>query len=180
VPPLVLIGYFPKTTAIPPNYRLPDRVQEICTVSNCINAPEKWVNHWTHNELGFYSSPSAANAVIRPSPLPWSLFAYRMLPVRFAENSAEEIILPHLDVEPLDETFRSIGFDSVSKSISFCFECSPLSCNYLALEEPVNRYCLLNTLEEAIAAAMRFAADEPEPGPYYVIEVLRRENSTAR
>jgi hypothetical protein len=37
----------------------------------------------------------------------------------------------------------------------------------------VNRYCLMGTVNEAVMLAERFSIEEPEPGPYYVIEVLR-------
>jgi hypothetical protein len=47
----------------------------------------------------------------------------------------------------------------------------------MAAEVPVNQYCLIDTLEEAIAAAVRFSKEEPEPGPYYVVEVLREAES---
>jgi len=43
----------------------------------------------------------------------------------------------------------------------------------MAAEAPVNRYCLLETLEEAMALAQRCSLEEGEPGPYYVLEVLR-------
>jgi hypothetical protein len=35
-------------------------------------------------------------------------------------------------------------------------------------------YCLLDTLPAAYAAALDFARDEPEPGPYIIFEILRR------
>jgi hypothetical protein len=38
----------------------------------------------------------------------------------------------------------------------------------------VNEHCLMKTLEAAVAAARRFSLEEPEPGPYYVVEVLER------
>ena len=53
------------------------------------------------------------------------------------------------------------------------FECSPLSCNGLATEVPVNRACLLDSLEEAVALARRCAREQPEPGSYFVVEVWR-------
>ena len=37
---------------------------------------------------------------------------------------------------------------------------------------PVNEHCLFATLQSAIAGAERFAAEQPEPGDYYVVEVL--------
>ncbi len=52
------------------------------------------------------------------------------------------------------------------------FECSPLSCNEMAAEISANEFCLFRGLNAAIAGAQRFAAEQPEPGDYYVIEVL--------
>jgi hypothetical protein len=81
-------------------------------------------------------------------------------------------------VEPLPPSFISIGFDAVSKSTSDFFECSPLSCNHMAAHiAGVNRYCLMDTLNEAVMLAERFSIEEPERGPYYVIEVLREGQS---
>jgi hypothetical protein len=52
------------------------------------------------------------------------------------------------------------------------FECSPLSCNAMATEMDTNEYCLFDSLEAAVAGAARFSIEQPEPGDYYVIEVL--------
>ena len=52
------------------------------------------------------------------------------------------------------------------------FECSPLSCNSIAGEMGANEYCLFDLLEAAIAGAMRFKIEQPEPGDYYVVAVL--------
>ena len=70
--------------------------------------------------------------------------------------------------------FRSLGYDAVHKYLDdiLGFECSPLSCNSLAQEWPVNRYCLLDDLTTAIEAARRFSIEKPEPGMYYVAEVF--------
>lgn len=43
----------------------------------------------------------------------------------------------------------------------------------MALVVAVNRHCLIDHLDAAIATATRFSVEEPEPGPYYVVEVLR-------
>ncbi len=37
----------------------------------------------------------------------------------------------------------------------------------------VNRFCLVDTLGEAISLAERFSRGEAEPGPYYVLNVWR-------
>ena len=51
------------------------------------------------------------------------------------------------------------------------FGCSPLSCNYMAQEYPVNRHCLVDDLVTAQAMARDFATGNCEPGSYCVVEV---------
>ncbi len=51
------------------------------------------------------------------------------------------------------------------------FFCSPLSCNGMAAEYPVNRSCLVDDLETAVTMARDFATGNCEPGPYCVVEV---------
>jgi hypothetical protein len=168
-----LAGYFPKTTGVPPGWTASDRVEEICSVSHCINSgPDGWIDKWLHNELGFFNTRSDAVAVTMGDNS-FKLFAYRLLPIRFRDGNTEPVAIALFHVEQLPSSFVSLGFDAVSKSISSFFECSPLSCNNMAAEAPVNRFCLLETLEEAMAFAERCSLGEGEPGPYYVLEVLR-------
>ena len=49
-----------------------------------------------------------------------------------------------------------------------------LSCNGMAESIPVNEFRLLDDLQAALAAAQRFGVEQPEPGPYVVVEVLAR------
>jgi hypothetical protein len=44
----------------------------------------------------------------------------------------------------------------------------------MAAEIGTNEYCLFPELDDAIAGAERFAIEQPEPGDYYVVEVLER------
>lgn len=167
---LHLAGYFPKPAAVPDGWPAAARVDEICSVSTCLNAPPAgWIHRWLHNELGFFNTRADARAV-GPG---LALFAYRLWPFRFAEGRLEALAVPHLAVEPLSADFVSLGFDAVSKSASSFFECSPLSCNTMALEIPVNRFCLVDSRPEAAALAERFSRGNQEPGPYHVLEVLR-------
>jgi hypothetical protein len=53
------------------------------------------------------------------------------------------------------------------------FGCAPLSCNHEAKNYPINRWCLLDNIEDARRAMQTFAAEEPEPGPYMIAEVWR-------
>jgi hypothetical protein len=50
-------------------------------------------------------------------------------------------------------------------------ECSPLSCNLLATEWSANRWCLLDSFDDALRAAAAFPQGGAEPGPYVLLEV---------
>jgi hypothetical protein len=52
------------------------------------------------------------------------------------------------------------------------FGCSPLSCNGMAENISVNEFCLIDDMETALTAARRFGVEQPEPGPYVIVEVL--------
>jgi hypothetical protein len=172
---LVLVGYFPRRTNLPAGLSFSTNVDELCSVSDCLKAaPENWVEHWRHNDLGFFNTCQDALSILPPDASGFSLFAYRLLPIRYLKDQAEPIEIAAQSAEPLPPGFVSLGFDVVNKTFSAFFECSPLSCNGMADEVAVNRFCLVATLDEAIAFAERCAREEPEPGPFYVLEVLRQ------
>jgi hypothetical protein len=174
---LQLVGYFPKTSAVPSGWTASNRVEQICSVSNCINSgPEGWIGKWLHNELGFFNTRTDAVGLTRDHADGFEIFAYRLLPRRFKDGWIEAFTIPQLHVAPLSSSFVPLGFDAVSKSLGAFFECSPLSCNNMAAEVPVNRFCLLETVGEAMTLAERCSRGEGEPGPYYVLEVLRESS----
>jgi len=162
-----------KRTSVPADWTAAS-VIELCSVSPCLApAPEDWVEHWLHNEIGFFNTRRDALSVPPSGAADFSLFAYRLLPLRYLKDRTEPFEVLAESVEPLPADFVSLGFDVVNKTVTPFFECSPLSCNGMASEVAVNRFCLLETLDEAISFAQRCAREEPEPGPFYVIEVLR-------
>jgi hypothetical protein len=109
------------------------------------------------------------------------MYAYRLLPALFHESGMETgHPLPALDVAPIPRHFTRIGYDAVGRyagdhheggALTPSFSCSPLSCNLMAEGQPVNRYCLVDDLESAVAMARDFTAGNSEPGPYCVVEV---------
>jgi hypothetical protein len=173
----MLAGYFARRVMQRPDHLDIPGVREICSVSECMSAgADNWIASWRHNGLGWFNTIADALSVV-PQPLraEFRLFAYRIHPEGFRGGQRTALIVPD-DVrpEPLPDAFRSLGFDSASKSSEqgMSLECSPLSCNGLASELPVNEHCLFPTLEAALAGAERFAVEQPEPGEYYVVEVL--------
>ena len=172
-------GYFAKHIVTRPEWLEAAGVDEICSVSHCVSRdPDGWIGRWQHNGFGWFDRPADALAAVSSGERDrFRLFAYRIHPQVFRGSGQSALVVPH-DVrpEPITGEFASLGFDSASKSMESIvgFECSPLSCNSMAVELRVNRHCLFASFDEAVAGAQRFAAEQPEPGDYYVIEVLER------
>ena len=172
-------GYFAKQIASKPEGLDVPGVVDICSVSHHISkAPEGWIDHWLHNAFGWFNRQADARAVVPAGQgAAHRIFAYRIFPALFRHGSRHELVLP-ADVrpEPIPDTFQSLGFDCVNMrpGAGFLFGCSPLSCNVMAAECAANAHCLFASLEDAVAGAGRFSIEQPEPGDYYVIEVLEQ------
>jgi hypothetical protein len=175
-----LIGYFAKPTMKRPDWLKAGSVLEICSASQCLSGGDwDWINEWLHNDMWVLDTPELAWKVVPESEHGrCDLYAYKVFPVRYVEGRRESFALPGCRAQPLDESFVPLGFDLVSRSCDNAFECSPLSCNGLAGEVPVNRHCLLDTVAEAFALASTLdAPGQPlrgEPGPYYIVEIWRQ------
>ena len=173
-------GFFVKQiNSTPEGMDLPG-VREICSVSHCISPdPEDWIRLWLHNDWGWFNRVSDALRVIPPGrQSAYRLFAYRMYPEVFTAGGRVPLAVPG-NVRPkrIGGAFRRLGFDSASRSMesSLGLECSPLSCNSMAREFPVNACCLFDSLDVALAGATRFSIEQPESGDYYVVEVLEAD-----
>ncbi len=175
-------GYFAKHVAPRPDWLNAPAVREICSASDCLSrAPDGWIDHWLHNGFGWFNRVADALAVVpQDSGAAARLFAYRIHPQLFRAGAGSDLVVP-ADVrpDPIPSTFERLGFDSVSKSMAgvLGFECSPLSCNSMASEMETNECCLFHSLEAAVVGATRFSIEQPEPGDYYVIEVLEHRRA---
>jgi len=175
-------GYFAKRIASKPEWLNAPAVREICSASDCISvAPEGWIKYWLHNEFGWFNRVCDALAVLPPDQrAQFRLFAYRIYHQRFSAGARYELALPgDVRPDPIPPAFESLGFDSVNKSLESVlgFECSPLSCNSMAGEIETNEYCLFDSVDAAVAGAIRFSVEQPEPGDYYVIEVVEKRQA---
>ena len=133
-----------------------------------------------------FDTPEAAWSVVPVAERErYRLYAYRLLPTLFHESGEEtEHPLPELTAVPIPDGFSRLGYDAVVRDVGKTegelnfppsFGCSPLSCNGMAEEYPVNRYCLVDGLDTAVPMARHFATGNCEPGAYCVVEVWRRE-----
>ena len=178
----ILIGYLPKRIvhatgdADAPRFR---GAEEICSVSECFSkSPSGWVGCWLHNTATWlFDDPGAAWWVVPEVERErYRLYAYRLLPTLFHDSGKETgLALPEIKAMPIPTSFVRIGYDAVVRQLDDphigSFGCSPLSCNYMAEEYAVNRYCLVDDLDTALTMARDFATGNCEPGPYCVVEV---------
>lgn len=197
-PPLVFLGYQARPPAADPGaYGLP-MVREVCAVAECLTGKVHEETVWTGlNAASCYETPALARAAMA-TPGPHRLFAYRLLPVVYGRGGGpgamdwEEFMGSPRSAFPDEPVggLTPLGFDPVGltparpardgwAAIMPCWNCSPLTCNGLAAAWPVNPFGLLDRLEDAEAAARAFARDEPEPGPYVIVEVLRVHQADA-
>jgi hypothetical protein len=172
---LRLGGFLPKCVMTAPDWLACPAVRDICSVSSCVSPPPAgWIDHWLHNEVWLYDAPELARRVMDSSG-PYTLFAYRLSIVRFVDGRPESWEWRAEQAPPdVPPGYRSLGFDVAGKLFEGMagFGCSPLSCNHMASEYPVNAHCLLDDRDAAFAAAERFSVEKPEPGTYFVAEVL--------
>lgn len=170
-------------------------VREICSVSDCMSKPpDEWEKNWDFNAAWCYNTEQAAWATVPPELChEFDVFALRMFPWAFDESGKRDVEMHKLwdtrhDPLPKEsglDDYSHLGYDVAGgpcmdingeRSVMLGFSCSPLSCNGMAQHYPVNRYCLIPTLDEAVVAAQDFGRTEPEPGPFYLYEVLRRRS----
>jgi hypothetical protein len=158
--------------------------KDIASVSDCLSKrSDKWVERWDFNRATLWNTEVEAWACVPDeSKSAFRIFAYCILPLLFDTSGIQKQIttcqlfpgdLPELPAAA--PPFRRLGYDVVERDVStgmLGFGCSPLSCNGMAEEIPVNDFCLIDDLETAMAAARRFGIEQPEPGPFVIVEVL--------
>lgn len=175
----ILIGYFPKHTAIrPKGIRAPD-VVEICSVSFCISeTAEGMVDLWKHNNYFMYDSPEQVLCVLKilhKRITKYDIYAYKLYPIIVKNGTvAPKDVVLGSEVVVLSDHYEFLGYDAVNREDpNGEFGHSPLSCNKAAETMRTNKYCLFTSLDEAMSGAKLFSMGRAEPGPYYIVEVYR-------
>lgn len=180
---LIFLGYLPKRIVQRPEWLVCPNVEVVASVSECISpAPPERIDHWKHNHLGLYDTADLARTIV-PERVSdeYTIFAYHALPVVFHDGDPLEWnpwTKAETDPPILEESFdQHLGFDVVGFSNSGFFECSPLSCNGVAKDITVNRFCLLDNVQQAMDVAKNFSRPESRVEPaygYIVVDVRKR------
>lgn len=178
---MIPVGYMYKKIAQSPDWLNVPAVKDIYSVSSCIsNDFTDWINFWKHNGYWFFDSPEILKKLMEEeniSPERSELFYYQVYEKQWNEESRQWIEFQpepsfYTDVEE-PENILLEGYDIVSFSCQTSAECSPLSCNHMAQQIPVNSHCLLSSLEQAVSIIESNQFEDCEPGPYRIFAVYR-------
>jgi hypothetical protein len=187
---MIPAGYMYKRVVAAPDWLQTEPDTDVYSVSGCISAHfTDYTPFWRHNGFWLFDSPEvmesvAAEAGVNASAL--TLLYYELFEQAYEEENRRWVpVVPDpalpTSVRPPD-TKRLLGYDVVTFSCGTSPECSPLSCNGLAGPASANRYCLLDTLEEAQRRLESGLFNNSEPGPFRILAVhtvAARENFAA-
>lgn len=167
---MIPAGYLLKRTVAPPGWLQPNtaHITEIYSVSNCVNEdvvdPQ---NSWKHNGFGVANDPEVLWDLAREFAVDmsgsslcfYSVYEYELIsdgwifdlgqwrPIsRVALSSIlDDVVVPGEGSTPV-----LLGFDIVV--FGHYLEHSPLSCNSVATDVRVNRFCLFDDFADAKSA----------------------------
>ena len=176
---MIPVGYMYKSIALRPDWLKTDRVVHIYSLSGCISKSfADYINYWKHNGYWLFNSPDVMEEIASSAGISLSemtLFYYEVYEQEFDESSSDWVnFKPGATFETnvmLPKHKQLHGFDIVTFSVGTSPECSPLSCNNLATNLPVNSHCLFDSLEQATQLLESGAFNNTEPGPLRIFAV---------
>ena len=164
---MISAGYLLKRTTPPPGWLQGSatKFDEVCSVSACVNDDVvDLVNSWRFNKFGLANTKDLILELAQEDGVSVkgaSLYFYEMYehelasdgwtfdPENWQRLTLADASNVEIDVSPPDQKDRAtlLGYDVVAYR-DFP-EHSPLSCNGVATELEVNRFCLFDNFEEA-------------------------------
>jgi hypothetical protein len=171
------IGYLYKRVAPRPDWFKAPGVDDIYSLSGCISRDfADYIHYWKHNGFWLFDSPSIIRSLAVEHAISLegaTLFYYEAYELEYDETEwrpfePEASFVTNV-LLPREKTLE--GYDAASFYAGASPECSPLSCNGVAVTVPTNRHCLFRSFEEAMAAIESNVFEGGEPGPYRIIAV---------
>lgn len=174
---MVPVGFLAKFICRKPECMQSNVVRDIFSVSGCVNDDFLYYyNYWKHNEFWFFDTPSIIRDVAKDANVDLvdsTLFFYEQYEREFDGKGwriVKGLVETQNNVEiPVNKCL--VGYDVVTYFVGTSPECSPLSCNGLMSELPVNEHCLFPTFEDAEKCLSSGAFLHSEPGPYRIVGV---------
>lgn len=176
---MIPAGYMAKKIAKRPDWLTAENVVDIYSVSHCVS--DNFANYfpfWRHNGYWLFNHPNIIRQLANENRFDMSglkLFYYETHERQYDEEKKswteikpEASCLTDVNV-PTEKQLE--GYDVVSFWSQAAPEHSPLSCNNLAHDIPVNCHCLLQSFEEAKSHLESGRFDDSEPGPFRIFAV---------
>jgi hypothetical protein len=180
---MIPVGYMSKSVADRPDWLKAETVIDVYSLSNCVSDDfADYINYWKHNGYWLFNSPEDIEALATHEGIDLSgttMFYYEAYGYEFDEDSKKWSAFapePSFGTEiqiPVNKCLE--GFDVVTFSVNTSPECSPLSCNGLAEEIPVNQHCLFDTFTESKIALESGFFNNSEHGPFRIFAVYTVE-----
>jgi hypothetical protein len=173
---VIAAGYMAKHVCAKPECLRADQVVDIYSVSACMNDnfAADYINFWKHNGYWLFDSPEIIRCIARDQSIDIEgthLFYYEVYEQEF-DGKTWNSFLPDGDVNVVTPAHKRIeGFDVVTFYCGTSPECSPLSCNSLAVDIPTNSHCLLPSFDDAYSRLNLGEFEHSEPGPYRIFAV---------
>ncbi|MEK7396428.1 MAG: hypothetical protein AAB116_05785 [Candidatus Poribacteria bacterium] len=186
----IFLGFLPKKVLKlkPDDNWLPTHVKQLCSVSSeySTRPPNMFSSdrEWNYNRACLYDDVESALNDIPPNEKDeWEMFAYKAYSISLDKNGIHEIdLLKHLpgcsqsiNPNPNLNAFHLIGHDIIARIDYLSYGCSPLACNGLAWDFDTNEFCLIDDLQYAIKAGVKFEKMGAEPPLYYIFEVYKQQ-----
>lgn len=177
---MIPAGYMLKKVSQKPDGLLKiDGVLDIYSVSPCISPYfTDYITLWKNNGYWFFDSPDVIRAVAEKEHIDISgtqFFYYEVYEHQYNEDDKTwHDFLPEksfITNVQLPEKKKIEGYDVVTFVAQSSPECSPLSCNGLADEIPVNQHCLLKSFEDARQCLEDGKFNNSERGPFRIFAV---------
>ncbi len=182
---MIPAGYMLKRVKAKEDWLKSDTVVDVYSVSNCFSEDfADYIDYWQHNGYWLFDSPDSMVSLAKQEHIDLSgttLFYYEIYEYEFdGELGQWSNFAPFQPiVTPVQRPIKPHlqGFDVVSFWVKANPEHSPLCCNSLATDIPVNSHCLFNTFEEAKNALEQGFFENSEKGPYRIFAVYTLNGS---
>ncbi len=176
---MIPAGYMRKKVSARPEALKAAGVLDVYSISSHVSSNfDDYVDLWKHNAHWLFDSPEILLEAARAKGT--GIGETRLFYYEIYEREYHEEDRTWRDYAPnwsLDTAVRIPGerklegYDVATFWARAGAECSPLSCNALALEIPVNEHCLLESLATAISLLEQGRFDRSEPGPFRIFAV---------
>jgi len=174
---MIPMGYMLKKVVASPEWLGVASVESIHAVSGCVS--ENFLDYitlWKHNDWWLFDNPSILRSIAADHQL--DLDALTLFYYEAFENEYVATAGVWRPIEPdgptnvdLPPTKSLSGYDVVTFWLQTSPECSPLSCNSLAREMIVNRFCLFDDFATAFDSLEQGKFNNSEPSPYRIFAV---------